>query len=79
MSFTYYAAFGCTISIVCANLASFVFGRNDPSTMNRKLFAPCIRRFIKSKEYDSVEKDEKPIIYFDLKSDLRKDSKDFSY
>lgn len=78
MSFTYYVAFGCTISIVCSNLASFVFGRNDSTTMNRKLFAPCIRRFIKSKEYETVEKDEKPMIYLDVKSDLRKDSNDFS-
>lgn len=76
MSFTYYAAFGCAVSVIVSNLATFVFGRNDVSKMNRKLFAPCIRRFIKSNEYDSVEKDEKPVIIFDMKSDLTKSTKE---
>ncbi|XP_065361339.1 sodium-coupled monocarboxylate transporter 1 isoform X2 [Calliphora vicina] len=78
MSFTYYTAVGCFISLLFANLATFIYGRNDVSTMNRKLFAPCIRRFIKSKEYETVLKEEKSVIIFDLKSDLTKSSKDFS-
>ncbi|XP_046805699.1 sodium-coupled monocarboxylate transporter 1-like [Lucilia cuprina] len=77
MSFTYYTAVGCAVSMIFAHLAIFIYGRNDVSKMNRKLFAPCIRRFIKSKEYETVNKEEKPVIVFDLKSDL-KSSKDYS-
>uniref|UniRef100_A0A1I8QE71 Sodium/solute symporter n=1 Tax=Stomoxys calcitrans TaxID=35570 RepID=A0A1I8QE71_STOCA len=59
MSFLLYAAAGCLTSIVVAHLASLVFGRNDPSKMNRRLFSPFIRKFIKFEDYESVnEKDE---------------------
>lgn len=70
MSFTYYCAVGMLISIVSANLATFIFGRNDVSAKNRNLFAPCVRRFIKPNQYDCVDQPEKSVLMFDLKNDL---------
>lgn len=70
------------MSIIVATLTTFVFGRNDPTTMNPKLFPPFLRRFIKTKEYHSVydkedEEDTLDMVYdVKIKSDLNKSLKD---
>ncbi|XP_075145578.1 kin of rumpel isoform X1 [Haematobia irritans] len=76
MSFFFYAAVGCFISIIVAHLASLVFGRNNPSAMNPRLFPPFIRKLIEFKEYESVfekDEDEQIVIVYDMKikSDLK--------
>ncbi|XP_058984473.1 sodium-coupled monocarboxylate transporter 1 isoform X1 [Musca domestica] len=82
MSFFFYAAVGCFISVAVAHLASCAFGRNDPATMNRQLFPPFVRKFIKSKEYQSVfdkeDEDETLVMVYDMqiKSDLKQSLKD---
>ncbi|XP_005188094.2 sodium-coupled monocarboxylate transporter 1 [Musca domestica] len=58
MSFFFYAAFGCLVSIVVAQLSTFIFGRNNPSAMNCQLFPPFIRRFIKRRSNVDVEDEE---------------------
>ncbi|KAI9579971.1 hypothetical protein GQX74_000759 [Glossina fuscipes] len=75
MSFTFYVTVGCLVSIISSGLSTIIFGRNNPSEMDKKLFAPCIRSFIKPSPYQSVCKDEQTVIH--LKNDLKLSSKDF--
>lgn len=57
--------FGTTVTCLMALLYCAVFGFNDPSTVDPKLLAPVIRKYLKPKpnhkddvKYDSVSLDE---------------------
>ncbi|XP_073819704.1 sodium-coupled monocarboxylate transporter 1-like [Musca autumnalis] len=55
MSFFFYAAFGCIVSIVVAQLSTLIFGRNNLSTMNGQLFPPFVRKFIRTSQGENQE------------------------
>lgn len=46
MSYMWYTCFGSMTTIFIALLASFIVGNVDPSTIDKKLLAPCIRKYL---------------------------------
>ncbi|XP_073822189.1 sodium-coupled monocarboxylate transporter 1-like [Musca autumnalis] len=55
MSFFFYVAFGCFVSIVVAQLSTLVFGRDNLLTMNPQLFPPFVRKFIRTSQGENQE------------------------
>lgn len=47
ISFLWYTLFGASITIVVSTIVSAINGFNDPREMDPKLFAPCIRKYLK--------------------------------
>ncbi|XP_063706354.1 sodium-coupled monocarboxylate transporter 1-like [Culicoides brevitarsis] len=47
MSYMYYTLFGALISISVAQLATFVFGKQDPDELDRKLITPIVRKYLR--------------------------------
>lgn len=46
MSYLYYTAFGAIVSIVVAQVATLILGKQNPHDIDRLLVAPMIRRFL---------------------------------
>lgn len=46
MSYMWYTCFGAMTTILVALVASLIVGNVDPSTIDRKLVAPCIRKYM---------------------------------
>lgn len=46
MSYMWYTCFGAMTTILIALVASFIVGGVDPSTIDKKLLAPCIRKYM---------------------------------
>lgn len=46
MSYMWYTCFGAMTTIIIALVASFIVGSVDPSTIDKKLLAPCIRKYV---------------------------------
>lgn len=57
MSFLLYALLGSLLTIVFANLATFVFGRQDVKDVDENLLAPFVQRYLRKKKnyYETVE------------------------
>ncbi|KAH8382225.1 hypothetical protein KR009_002458, partial [Drosophila setifemur] len=56
MSFLLYAMLGALLTIVIANLATLVFGRQDIKDVDENLLAPVLQRFLRKKNYyETVE------------------------
>lgn len=47
ISYLWYTLMGAMITIAVALVVTFALGANDPRKIDRKLLAPCVRRFIK--------------------------------
>lgn len=58
ISFLYYTLAGFIVTGVATFLASFLFGLNDTSTVNKNLVAPFVHKFMKPSKYDIVEMNE---------------------
>lgn len=59
MSFLYYTFAGFFVTGVTTCFASFLFGLNDTSVVEKKLIAPFVHKFMKPSKYDTVEMNEK--------------------
>lgn len=46
MSYMWYTCFGAMTTILIALTASFIVGGVDPHTIDKKLLAPCIRKYL---------------------------------
>ncbi|XP_026848255.1 sodium-coupled monocarboxylate transporter 1 isoform X4 [Drosophila persimilis] len=56
VSFLLYAMLGASLTIIIANLATFVFGRQDVKDVDEELLAPFVQRYLrKNKYYEGVE------------------------
>ncbi|KAH8359927.1 hypothetical protein KR093_009582, partial [Drosophila rubida] len=47
MSYMWYTTLGASVTIIVALLSTFVFGTNDPNSIDPKLMTPYIRKFFK--------------------------------
>lgn len=45
----WYTAFGAIATIVVALLGTFIMGASDASLVDKRLLAPCIRKYIQDK------------------------------
>lgn len=50
ISYMWYTFVGAMSTVVIAVIASFVFGSRDVGTVDKKLLAPCIRKYFNSVE-----------------------------
>ncbi|KAG5681246.1 hypothetical protein PVAND_010697 [Polypedilum vanderplanki] len=74
ISYLYYAPLGSSIVIITAFLLSFIFGFQDSSTVDSRLLAPFLRKYINSNEsrkiqYMDASGKETVIHNFELKED----------
>lgn len=46
ISYIWYTTFGALTTIIIAGLGTFITGFSDPSLVDLKLLAPCIRKYI---------------------------------
>lgn len=55
ISYLYYMPVGVIITCLSAFILSFLFGFDDPTTVDPRLLAPCMRKYFPSKAFQIVE------------------------
>lgn len=59
MSFLYYTLAGFLVTGMITFLASFMFGINDTSNVDKNLIAPFVHKFMEPSKYETVKRKEK--------------------
>ncbi|XP_026465203.1 sodium-coupled monocarboxylate transporter 1-like [Ctenocephalides felis] len=62
LSFNYYCGLGTLVTWLVGLFVSFLFENEDPSTKDRRLYAPCVQRFLPKSTQNQTKSSDKECI-----------------